>query len=431
MKKQDCIATVRQAGASELEAREIVDMLLEQKARLQKSGSLSPQNLSRAWTSTSERMKRQQAVQRRRTVLGLIRYREMADFIDSVKAQGFSALDGIQAMLVGISKRFDGARHSISALRSGIFKAWVSPMLTELEAVGDGAALWLMRKNKSFHDSIFLEMREPGSTKDENARAVSDIFNRYMEQSRVQLNAAGADIGHLEGWTPQNHDPYKLMAGGEAGRRKRSFNGAGLMDEELARELLDGVYRTLIVGKDPHLPGDFTEGGSSVRSPRNLASSLGKSRVLHFKDAASALEYHDTYGRGNILDAMLRRMEQDARALALMQRLGPNPQFTLERLLNRERLALKKDRTLSPDEINWRDNELKNALSPGIISQGKIAQWMAELSGETSWAINPTLARVGSILRATQTLSKLGAASLSVVADPYIKAASMRTNGAT
>lgn len=443
MRKQDCIAAVRQAGASELEAREIVDMLLEQKARLRESGDLSPQNLSRAWTSTSEGMKRQQAVQRRRTVLGLIRYREMAGFIDSVKAQGFSALDGIQAMLVGISKRFDGARHSISALRNGIFKSWISPMLTELEAVGDGAALRLMRENKAFHDSIFLEMREPGSTGDENARAIADIFNRYMEQSRVQLNAAGADIGHLEGWTPQNHDPYKLLAGGEAGRRKwidfmmsrldleRTFDGVGLMDKARARELLEGVYKTLTVGKNPRLPGDFTGGGSSVSGPRNLASSMGKSRVLHFKDAASALEYHDAYGRGNILDAMLWHMEQDARALALMQRLGPNPQFTLERLLKREQLALKEDKTLSPEEIKRRDKELSNAFSPGIIRQGKVAHWLAELSGETSWAVNPTLARVGAVLRATQSLSKLGGASLSAVSDAFTKAASMRVNGET
>lgn len=443
LNRKDCIAAVMQTGASEHEAHEIVDMLLEQKAQLKASGDLSPQNLSRAWTSTTEGIKRQQAVQRRRTALGLIRYREAADMVDAVKAQGFSPMDAIQAMLVGISKRFDGARRSISALREGVIKTWVSPMLTELEAVNNGEALRLMRESKSFHDSIFLEMREPGSTGDESARAIADIFRRYMEQSRVQLNAAGADIGHLEGWTPQNHDPYKLLAGGEEGRQKwiefmmprldleRTFDGVGLVDEARARELLSGVYDTLTIGKNPHMPGDFTGGGSSVSGPRNLASRMGKSRVLHFKDAASALEYHDAYGRGNILDAMLWTLDQNARALALMQRLGPNPQFTLERLLKREERALKEDRTLPPEEIRRRKKELTNAFSPGIIYQGKVAHWMAELSGETSWAVNPTLARVGAVLRASQTLSKLGGASLSAVADVFIKAASMHVNGET
>ena len=38
LNKNDCIAAVKQAGASELEALDIVDMLLEQKARLKASG---------------------------------------------------------------------------------------------------------------------------------------------------------------------------------------------------------------------------------------------------------------------------------------------------------------------------------------------------------------------------------------------------------
>ena len=71
LNKKDCIAAVKQAGASELEALDIVDMLLEQKARLKASGDLTPQNLSRAWSATAEGLARQRAIQRRRTALGL------------------------------------------------------------------------------------------------------------------------------------------------------------------------------------------------------------------------------------------------------------------------------------------------------------------------------------------------------------------------
>ena len=72
LNKKDCIAAVKQAGASELEALDIVDMLLEQKARLKASGDLTPQNLSRAWSATAEGLARQRAIQRRRTALGLV-----------------------------------------------------------------------------------------------------------------------------------------------------------------------------------------------------------------------------------------------------------------------------------------------------------------------------------------------------------------------
>lgn len=443
LNKNDCIAAVKQAGASELEALDIVDMLLEQKARLKASGDLTPQNLSRAWSATAEGLARQRAIQRRRTALGLVKFREAAGFVDSAKAQGVSAMEGIQALMVGISRRFDGARRSVSALRQGIFKSWASPMLSELEAVDNGAALRLMREDKAFHDSVFREMREPDSTGDKNARAIADIFSRYTEQSRVRLNAAGADIGKLDGWTPQTHDPYKLMAGGEAGRAKwvdfmlprldleRTFDGVGLVDANRARELLNGVYDTLTMGRNPHMPGDFTGGGASVPGPRNLASGMGKSRVLHFKDAQGALEYHDAYGRGNIFDAMLRHLEQDARALALMERLGPNPQYTLERLLAHEKRALKDNAVLTPEEKARQMRELDNAFSGGIIRQGRVSAWLAELTGETNWAAHPTLARVGAVLRASQNLSKLGGASLSAIADVFTKAASMRVNGET
>lgn len=117
LNKKDCIAAVKQAGASELEALDIVDMLLEQKARLKASGDLTPQNLSRAWSATAEGLARQRAIQRRRTALGLVKFRDAASFVDSVKAQGASAMEGIQALMVGVSRRLDGARRSVSALR--------------------------------------------------------------------------------------------------------------------------------------------------------------------------------------------------------------------------------------------------------------------------------------------------------------------------
>jgi hypothetical protein len=87
----------------------------------------------------------------RRQAFAAMRFKEASDFVDGVKAQGFSGMDAIQALMVGISKRFNGARNSVSALRNGIFKSWMAPMMRELEAVGNGAALRHMRQDKAFH----------------------------------------------------------------------------------------------------------------------------------------------------------------------------------------------------------------------------------------------------------------------------------------
>ncbi|MBQ9406346.1 MAG: hypothetical protein IJU37_06350, partial [Desulfovibrio sp.] len=206
-------------------------------------------------------MKHNAKMRARRHAISVMRFNEATAFIDSVKAQGFSGMDGIQALMVGSSKRFDGARRSVSALREGIYKIWMSPLLTELEAVDNG--LHLMREDKAFHDDIFREMREPGSTGNAQAQQIGEIFSRYTEQARQQLNAAGADIGKLDGWTPQTHDQYKLLQGGERGRQEwidfvfdrldvdRSFPGATPQDLDA---ILDHVRQDILTGKPLFLP---------------------------------------------------------------------------------------------------------------------------------------------------------------------------------
>lgn len=436
--KRDCVNALRKQGASESEALDIVDELVAEKERLRGKGLVSPQDLSEAWSRKADAMQREALASARRQAIAMIRYRDAADFVDSVKAQGATGMDAIQALMVGSSKRFDGARNSVSALREGIFKSWMSPLLTELEAIDNGAALHLMREDKAFHDDIFREMREPGSTGNQSAQQVGEIFGRYMEQARQQLNAAGANIGRLDGWTPQNHDPYKMLKGGEQGRNEwidfvfqrldleRTFDGVGVVDEARAREILSGVYDTLTLGKAPHLPGISEPTGSG---PRRLTKRMEQSRVLHFKDAEAALEYHDRYGRGNIFDAMYSHLERDARALSLLERLGPNPQALLERLLKRERLALRDDASLTQDRKRGELQKIMSAAVPGIRPEGRVLAWLAELTGESNMPVGQTFARVMSIARATQTLSKLGAASLSAIADVFVKASNMHVNG--
>ena len=436
--KGDCITALRNHGATESEAKDLVDMLLAEKERLNAAGLASPQNLSAAWSDAAAALKHEADMRLRRQAIAAVRYSEATDFIDSCKAQGASGMDAIQALMVGISKRFDGARRSVSALRNGIYKSWVAPMLTELERVADGVGLRMMREDKAFHDDIFREMREPGSTGNQAASEIAGIFSRYMEQARQQLNAAGADIGKLDGWTPQSHDPYKLLKGGEAGRKawidfvyarldlERTFDGIGLVDEARAKEILGNVYDNLTLGKTPHMPGvNETTGGG----PKRLTKKMEQSRVLHFRDAEAALQYHDQYGRGNIFDAMLRHLEMDARALSLLERMGPNPQDMLSRLLKREQLAVRENPALSQKEKQKQLNQLSSALTPGMMTQGRAAAWMAELTGETNIPTRPTWARVFSTLRGVQSLAKLGAASLSAVADVFVKASSMRVNG--
>ncbi|MBQ9406948.1 MAG: hypothetical protein IJU37_09490, partial [Desulfovibrio sp.] len=399
MSKKDCVAALRRHGATESEALDIVDMMLEEKERLKAAGITTPQGLSQRWSSVAEAMKHNAKMRARRHAISVMRFNEASAFIDSVKAQGFSGMDGIQALMVGSSKRFDGARRSVSALREGIYKSWMSPLLTELEAVDNG--LHLMREDKAFHDDIFREMREPGTSQDTSVQQVANIFARYLEQSRLQLNDAGAYIGKIDGWTPQTHDQYKLLQGGERGRQEwidfvfdrldhdRTFDGLGLVDEARAKEILSNVYDTLTLGKLPRMPGADDAGSG----PRRLTKKLEQSRVLHFKDAEAAIEYNDRYGRGNIFDAMRTHLDQDARALSLLERMGPNPQALLDRLLKREKLAVRDNAALDQKSKGQALQQLSSAAVPGIRPEGRALTWLAELTGESNMPVGRTLAR--------------------------------------
>lgn len=330
--RTDCIRALQEAGAPAVEAAGIIDRMMREKRDLQAAGKNSPQELSRAWSKLQADNKRLAAMKRRQAALNIVRRNEARTFLASVRAQGFTSLDGLQAMLVGSSKRFDGARASISFQRKGIFASWTVPMIRELEAVGDGTALTLLREDKAFHDDVFREMRSPHSTGNDDARAVADIFARYGEQAIDRQNANGSDIRKRKGWTPQIHDEHKMLQAGKEAwvdfilarlDRSRTFGADAFPDEE-ARKILRETYSELVTGEDRTRrlhPEDSAATAPDSRERGSRVTIMSKARVLHFRDADAAIEYHDTFGRGNLFDAMIHQLDAAARRVSLAERL--------------------------------------------------------------------------------------------------------------
>jgi hypothetical protein len=74
-------------------------------------------------------------------------------------------------------------------------------------------------------------------------------------------------------------------------------------------QFLTHVWENLSSGNHETSTGatGFLGGGA------NLASKLSAERVLHFKDADAWLEYNERFGRGNVIDAVLRGLEHAGR----------------------------------------------------------------------------------------------------------------------
>ncbi len=445
--KNDCIGALRNAGLSDVDAEQTVAEMLARKKRLEADGKLvkGDADLAAAVIADHDAARLKVAQDRRQTAINIMRRMKEEKYIAQVKEEGYSFTDALKAILVGSTKRFFGARNSIDARRAAIEGKWGGQLANEFEAIGrqfggdQSVVFGLMAKDKAFQLDFAREVATPGSTNNKMAAAVADAYTRLSEEMRLRHNDSGAYIGRLEGRLPQSHDVVRLLDkknGGQEGwvrfveehlDSERSFPGK---TQEEVRDILSNVYSTIVSGRDLNLSGAEK---SQVIGPRNIASGLGKHRVLHFRDADAAIAYHEKYGRGTLVNAINDEIVQGARRLSLMERLGPNPEHMLRSMVEAEkdsiRLAMKAgtlDAAAAEKQLNRINRGYNTAKAePG----GSIANWMKALTGETSSPVDVGVARFGSTMRAWMSMTKLGGAMLSALADPFTKAASLRVNG--
>ncbi|MDR2800879.1 MAG: hypothetical protein LBB52_06400, partial [Desulfovibrio sp.] len=390
--------------------------------------------LADAWAQRMEREKLNALVRRRDAARNIIIRNNLDTFREQVKAEGFTGMDALEAVLVGSNKRFTGARNSIDANRIAIKRDFMGGMINELERIeGNGgmALRKLLDTDREFNRNIVREVISPNSTGNATARAVADVFSRHLEKTRLRQNAAGANIGWIEGYLPQSHDAWKMTAGTNARQKwinnilgrldvERSF---GAVSEQELTDILSRVYDDITLGKADLAPA---ERGISTTGGRE-ANRSERHRVLHFKDADSWMAYHERYGRGHVLDGVFRHMDRAARSVALMESLGSNPERMLRSIIAEEIRELR-EKSAGGEVGKAELKALVDLQAAEGLKQGKVMAWWMELTGEANAPGNPTAARVMAIARAVQSMSKLGGAALSAVGDVYVKAMNIRTN---
>jgi hypothetical protein len=213
---------------------------------------------------------------------------------------GMSPKKALLAVLEGTQNGVEGGRNSAAALSMAYEKRYIGGMLGEMQA--EKPHLIAMLGDKQFDGDVLREMAElkeggkPGITGNADAIYTAKMFAKYAELSRTDLNRLGASIGKLDGWAgAQSHDDMRMI---EAGKTTwvdhiipkldlaKTFPDISSVDD--LKNVLGDIYDTIITGM-PNKP-TAAELGQRV-SPANLAKSLGKSRVLHFRDAEAAKAY--------------------------------------------------------------------------------------------------------------------------------------------
>lgn len=186
------------------------------------------------------------------------------------------------------------------------------------------------------------------NTGDALAKKISDKMGDVFETMRDRFNRNGGDIGKLDNWgLPQTHNLEKIAkAGKEAWVNKaeslidtRQYvheNGDYYSQQEI-RSLLEYTYDTLSSdgANKIEVGRQATGGGTSKVTNRH-----GESRVLHFKDAESWLEYQSEFGGMQFVDLVEAHINGLSKDIAMVENLGSNPKTALKILMD---AAAKKD----------------------------------------------------------------------------------------
>ncbi len=259
------------------------------------------------------------------------------------------------------------------------------------------------------------------NTGDALAKKISDKMGDVFETMRDRFNRNGGDIGKLDNWgLPQTHSLEKMLkAGKEAWVNKaeslidtRQYvheNGDYYSQQEI-RSLLEDTYDTLSMdgANKTEIGRQATGGGTSKVTNRH-----GESRVLHFKDAESWLEYQSEFGGMQFVDLVEAHINGLSKDIALVENLGSNPKTAFKILKD---AADKKDREAK--RITTKDNPVLNR-----------AQVMFdEFSGGNS-PQSQVLANLGTSYRSMNIFSMLGGTTITSITDQATIAKTAHVHG--
>lgn len=317
-----------------------------------------------------------------------------------------------QNMNTGQSRALVEDINNTSLISDGIKKQYSSGLLDLVEATGSTQGASTGRKVLQF----LFDADNPGMTRD----LVNEIFGngagasgnklaqsgakawlQTIESMRARFNGAGGDVGKLDyGYLPQPHDNARIRAAGAqawAGKvidlldRKKYLNEDGSrMNDAQVMDLLRAAHETLATdGLNKQTPGAFK--GTGAKANRG-----SDSRVLHFKDGQSYLDYNAAYGRGSMYDAMIGHIGAMSRNIAMVEQMGPNPaqQFRLQL-----------------DLAERADNGIKRSFG------NKPQAYWDILNGNTGTPESARLAAFGQHTRNVQTFGKLAGAVISSITD--------------
>lgn len=259
------------------------------------------------------------------------------------------------------------------------------------------------------------------STGDALAKKISDKMGDVFETMRDRFNRNGGDIGKLDNWgLPQTHNLEKIAQAGKQAwvtkaeslidtRQYVHENGDYYSQQEI-RSLLEYTYDTLSSdgANKIEVGRQATGGGTSKVTNRH-----GESRVLHFKDAESWLEYQSDFGGMQFVDLVEAHINGLSKDIAMVENLGSNPKTALKILMdaaaNKDWEKKVSDKTIK--RVRRRAETMFDEFSGGNSPQSEV------------------LSNLGILYRSMNVASMLGGTTISSITDQAMIAKTAHVHG--
>ncbi len=258
------------------------------------------------------------------------------------------------------------------------------------------------------------------STGDPLAKKISDKMGEVFEGMRERFNRAGGDIGKLDDWgLPQTHSLEKIVL---AGKQAWVQKAEGLIDtskyvhedgtyysQQEIRELLEYSFDTLSSnGANKTEIGRQSFGGNSKVTSRH-----SESRVLHFKDAESWMEYQSEFGGMPFVDLIEAHVNGLSKDIAMVENLGSSPKNSMRILMD------------AAEQKDWQKGIDANETGK---SRKRAQTMFDEFSGQNT-PQSEVLANMGLAYRSMNVASMLGGTTISSVTDQAMIAKTASIHG--
>lgn len=321
-----------------------------------------------------------------------------------------------------------GRAASVDAQRHGLVAQIVGPMIADFRKAGVLKAVTARAKDLDRRVARELwRLEDPASgapTGDRTAETIAKIIHTAQETARNLQNEAGAWIGKMDHYVVrQSHDMEKVRGdNSEAAFERWRSNIEPKLDQrtfahldgsEDIPEFLKETWRNISSGIHETANPDVLRG---YAGPGNLAKKASAERVLHFKSADDWFDYNGVFGKGAVIDSATTGLMRAARNVALMRTFGTNPEAMYGGWIDRMMQTAK-----AAD-----DGKTLAGLRAAKTSNENI---MKVITGEADIPQGMSLAKVGSLVRTVETLTKLGSVVLSSLPDLAVNAATLRHQG--